>query len=142
MHTFKSFAVFTAVAVLLAAPASAQGVDKSIIGKWKISKMLDSAEISALDDAQAEKLVGKVLNIHADKIQFAGTTCPDPNFEVERGETYQYFARRANASADNLGLPNPVTAIHVDCTYVYKKAPDRLVVLWQGVFFDAMHLKQ
>jgi len=28
--------------------------------------------------------------------------------------------------------------MHVKCTYVYKKASDRLVVHWKGFFFDAV----
>jgi hypothetical protein len=28
--------------------------------------------------------------------------------------------------------------VHIDCAYVYKKTPDRLVLNWQGVFFEAV----
>jgi hypothetical protein len=129
-----------AAVVFLVAPANSQGLDKSVIGEWKLTKVLDSSEITALDDEQAEKLVGRTFTIQADKVQFAGRTCQDPNFEVTQAETYEYFARNAHASAENLGLPNPVTAVHVDCTYVYKKAPDKLVVHWKGFFFDAVKI--
>jgi hypothetical protein len=138
MRILKTVSTFFAAFAFFVAPVGAQGIDKSIIGKWRLTKVLDSADITALDDAEAEKLVGKSLSIQADKVQFLGRTCQDPDFEVERAETWQYFARNANASADNLGLPNPVTAIHVDCTYVYKKPPDKLVVHWKGFFFDAV----
>ena len=44
----------------------------------------------------------------------------------------------AHASPEKLGLPDPVTSVHINCAYVYKKTPDRLVLNWQGVFFDAV----
>lgn len=117
--------------------AQAQGRDKSVIGQWKLTQVLDSSEITALDDDQAEQLVGRVFSIAADKVQFGGRKCTEPDFAVTTGETNDYFERRAHVSANKLGLPNPVTAVHVSCTYVYKKAPDRLVIHWKGYFFDA-----
>lgn len=130
-----------AVMVLAFGPmvsARAEGQDKSVIGQWKLTKVLDSSDISALDDDQAEQLVGHVFSIAIDKVQFRGRKCTDPDFEVTTGETNEYFERRAHVSADRLGLPNPVTAVHVSCTYVYKKAPDKLVIHWKGYFFDAV----
>jgi hypothetical protein len=114
--------------------------DKSVIGKWKLTAVLDSSEITALDDDQAQKLVGQVLSIEADKVRFGQRVCKNPDFEVTSEETNDYFERRAHVSARKLGLPNPVTAVHIDCTYVYKKASDKLVVHWRGYFFDAVRL--
>jgi hypothetical protein len=136
----------TAIAVIAlvtwpAGPANAEDVDKSIIGQWKLTAVLDSSEITAIDDAQAQKLVGKVLRIGADKVQLGERVCKNPDFEVTRAETNEYFARSAHASAEKLGLPNPVTAVHLNCTYVYKKAPNKLVVHWKGFFFDAVKLQ-
>ena len=141
MRILTSISAAATCILFVLAPASSQTLDKSVIGQWKLMKVLDSSEITALDDEQANKLVGQVFVIQANKVQFAGRICQDPNFEMTQAETYEYFARNANASADNLGLPNPVTAIHVDCTYVYKKAPDKVVVHWKGFFFDAVRLR-
>jgi hypothetical protein len=127
-----------ALAVWPATATFAANQDKSVIGKWKLTAVLDSSEIAALDDDQAQKLVGQVLSIEADKVQFGRRVCKNPDFEVTSEETNDYFARRAHASAKKLGLPNPVTAVHINCTYVYKKAPDKLVVHWKGFFFDAV----
>lgn len=123
------------------APAIADSQDKSVIGQWKLTAVLDSSEISALDDAQAQRLVGQVLSIRADRVQLGKDVCDAPSFESTRAETDQYLSRHANATADNLGLPNPVTVVNLGCMDVYQKPP-RLVVHWQGVFFEAVRLKR
>lgn len=88
-----------------------------------------------------KKLVGQVFIIQADKVQLGKRVCDSPDFDVTVAETNAFFARYAHASAEHLGLPNPVTVVDVDCTSVYKKSPDKLVVHWQGFFFDAVRQK-
>jgi hypothetical protein len=131
-----------AFALCLAGPLAAAEQDKSVVGQWKLTRVLDSSEITALDDAQASKLVGQVFSIREHSVQLGKRICRNPSFEVTRAETTEYFAHNAHASAELLGLPNPVTAVHLNCTYVYKKAPGRLVVHWKGFFFDAVRLRQ
>lgn len=126
------------IAISAISNAQADGQDKSVIGNWKLTKVLDSSTITALDDEQAEHLIGEVFSIEANRIRLGDRTCDNPNFEVTVAETKEFFLRQAHASATKLGLTNPVTAVHVDCTFVYKKPPDRLVVHWKGYFFDAV----
>jgi hypothetical protein len=126
------------LAICPALSAYAESQDKSVIGQWKLTKVLDSSEITALDDDGAQQLVGRVISIEPDKVRFGKRTCMDPDFEVTIAETDAYFARHAHASAEKLGLPNPVTAVHINCTYVYKKSADKIVVHWKGYFFDAV----
>lgn len=139
MSTLRSYLAVLAVALatVQTAPANAEGRDKSVIGKWKLTAVLDSSEISALDDAQAQKLVGQVLSIGADRVKLGKDVCDAPPFEATRAETDQYLYRHARATADNLGLPNPVTVVSLGCMDVYQKPP-KLVVHWQGVFFEAV----
>lgn len=138
LHVFTALTTIV-VSFCFAGPVYAVEQDKSVIGNWKLTKVLDSSEISALDDDEAEKLIGKVLHISEKEIRLGERTCREPDFEVTRAETNEYFRRSAHASAAKLRLPNPVTAVHLNCTYVYKKAaPGRLVVHWKGVFFDAV----
>jgi hypothetical protein len=127
---------------LLAAPAYADGQDKSVIGTWRLTAVLDSSAITALDEKQAQQLVGQLFTIEFDKVRFGGRMCTHPDFEMTVAETNAFFASQAHVSADKLGLPNPVTAVHVDCTFVYKKAPDKLVVHWKGFFFDAVRQRK
>jgi len=144
LHTLLRRArMLTAVAAITLAAlpgtsAYADGQDKSVIGQWKLTQVLDSSEITALDDDQAQRLVGKTLTISQDKVQLGDRVCTDPDFEVTVAERDLFFASQAHASAAQLDLPDPVTAVHVNCTYVYKKTPDKLVVYWKGFFFDAV----
>ncbi len=127
-----------AIAATPAIPANAEAQDKSVIGRWRLTAVLDSAEVSALDDAQAAKLVGQVLSIGPNLVKLGKRTCGSPPFEVTVAETDDYLYRYANTISDNLGLPNPVTAVNLGCMEVYHKPPNRLVIFWQGVFFDAV----
>lgn len=145
LHTAMTYLrTLTVVATLawfaLATPHAhaAEKHDTSVIGKWKLTSVLDSADVSALDDDEAWKLVGKLLTISRDKVHIGAQVCDAPDFEVISGDRDEYFKRRAHASAANLGLPNPVTSVHISCAYVYKKSHERLVLNWQGVFFDAV----
>lgn len=131
-----------ALAAWPAAPAQADGQDKSVIGNWRLTAVLDSSDITALDDDQAQRLVGKMFTIAQDKVQLGDRTCARPDFEVTVAERDEFFARQAHVSAAKLGLPDPVTAVHLNCTYVYKKAPDKLVVHWKGFFFDAVRARR
>lgn len=80
----------------------------------------------------------RVLKISKNDVQIGSQACGSPDFEVISGDRDEYFKRRVHASAEKLGLPDSVTSVHINCAYVYKKSPDRLVLNWQGVFFDAV----
>ena len=45
------------------AQAAEQHRNRSVIGKWKLTVILDFAAISALDDSDAKRLIGAVLTI-------------------------------------------------------------------------------
>jgi hypothetical protein len=139
----RALTAAAAIAIVMwpVAPAHADGQDKSVIGQWKLTRVLDSSDISAIDDDKAQRLVGKTFSIASDKVQFGDRTCTEPDFEVTVAERDRFFQTQAHVSAAKLGLPDPVTAVHVNCTYVYKKAPDKLVVHWKGYFFDAVRRK-
>lgn len=135
---------FLALLVLTIVPAqhpqAAEWHEKFVIGSWKLSAVLDSSDISALDDEEAQQLVGHIITISRDKVQLDDRVCDSPGFEVTKAETYKLFREEAHASAEKLGLPNPVTAIEVGCTDVFIKSRNRLVVHWKGFFFDAIRM--
>jgi hypothetical protein len=112
--------------------------DRSVLGQWKLTKVLDSSEISSIDDEEAERLVGKVLTIAKDRLQFGERICARPTFEATRENPRKHMEAEAHASAEKLGLPNPVTVVQVSCTVVFIKNPNRMVVHWKGYFFDAV----
>lgn len=141
MAPLRLFIMIVAIGLTLwpAGPGNAQTQDKSVIGRWQLTAVLDSSEISALDDAEAEQLIGKVLDIRADRVTLGKRSCDAPSFEVTQAETDEYLHRHARAYSDDLGLPNPVTVVNIGCMDVYLKPP-KLVVHWQGVFFEARRL--
>lgn len=138
LRTLAGTAAIAWFALVTPHTCAAELHDTSVIGQWKLTSVLDSAEVSGLDDDEARKLVGTVLKISKDNVRIGGQVCGSPDFEVTSGDRDEYLKRRAHASPEKLGLPNPVTSVHISCAYVYKKAPNRLVLNWQGVFFDAV----
>ena len=132
-----AFALISYPALQLHA-ADRQGT--SVIGSWKLTAVLDSSDITSLDDQEAADLVGHVITISRDKVQLGARVCDSPSFEVTTAETNKYFRDEAHASANKLGLPNPVTSVSVSCTFVYIKSRNRLVVHWKGFFFDAIRM--
>lgn len=143
MPNLRSVAIAMGMGLAMwsAASAKAESRDKSVIGQWQLTAVLDSSEISALDDAQAQKLVGQVLSIGPERVQLGKRRCDAPSLEVTQAETDEYLFRHARATADNLGLPNPVSVVNLGCMDVYHKPP-KIVVHWQGVFFEAVRLKR
>ena len=128
------------VLLLLVAPGRTDEVDADVIGRWSISAVLEASEVAALSDQQAQRLIGTTLNISRDQLEFAGRVCQRPDFHRSQLEPVRYFREQAHASAANLGLPAPVTVVHVSCTYVYPKTADKLVLHWRGFFFDATRI--
>jgi hypothetical protein len=114
--------------------------DRSVIGQWKLSAVLDFAEISALDDKEAEQLLGKVLVIRRDKVSLGNRVCSAPAFLAERVDPKVDLQEKAHASAARLHLPSPVTVVEVSCAYVYIKSRKRIVLAWDGVFFEAIRI--
>ena len=127
-----------AASPLLPVQASEQNDD--IIGRWKLTKVLDSSQISALDDKEAARLVGKTLVIRKDKVSLAGESCEDPEFERHYEDTVRYLREEAHSASGRLGLPSVVTVVDLACTEALLKGPDRMVLYWKGFFFDAVKL--
>jgi hypothetical protein len=126
------------LAVLSSLPVQAAEPDPDILGKWRITKVLDSSEISALDDNEAARLVGTTLVIDRDKVSLAGETCVDPEFELHYEDTVRYLREEAHAASGRLGLPSVVTVVDLACTEALLKGHGRIVLYWKGFFFDAI----
>lgn len=126
------------LAALLSLPVHAVEPNDDILGSWKITKVLDSSEISSIDDKQAARLVGKTLVIRPDKVTLEGETCEAPEFERHYEDTVRYLREEAHAPAGRLGLPEVVTVIDLACTEALLKAYNKIVVYWKGFFFDAV----
>ena len=121
---------------------AADSTDHSVIGLWKFKAARDFAEIASLDEREAQQLVGHTLTINREQVQVGKRVCLSPDFESERVEPSLYLRKHYHASASQLGLPNPVTVVHLNCMSAFVKNRDHLVVFWQGWFFDAVRVKR
>lgn len=133
----QSMWIFPAIAALILAsmppPAlAADYTERSVIGKWRLTAALDASQITALDEHEAQQLVGKVFTVSQDQIKLGVRKCSASDFVAERVEPRLYFREQAHASASKLGLPNPVTVVNLGCTVAFIKTKDRLVIHWDG----------
>jgi hypothetical protein len=133
--------ILTALVVTAFTTGSAQAgetQDRSVIGKWRLTAALDSSEITSLDEHEAARLIGQVMTISKDSVQFGTRKCLPPDLEAQRVEPRLYMREKAHASAARLGLPNPVTVVNLGCTVAFVKNRNHLVIHWDGWFFNAL----
>lgn len=109
-----------------------------ILGQWRLTKVLDASNVTALDDKEAASLIGKILNVEPNKVSLAGEVCDEPEFERHYEDTVRYLREEAHASSWKLDLPTTVTVVDLSCTEALIKSYDKIVILWKGVFFDAV----
>lgn len=134
------------VGVLLASAISAQchaknvRADADIVGTWRVVAALDSADVTALDDKDAGKLVGKTFKISKSSFAFDGQVCKAPTYQRTSRLAKTYFRNEMHASTENLHLPRTVTVIDAGCTFLFPKAAGKLMFFWNGFFFDAKRL--
>lgn len=109
-----------------------------ILGTWKLIKVLDSADITSMNDKEAAHLVGKTLVVKTSGIAIAGEICSAADFERHQEPAAKYVRENYHAPVGRLGLPNIITVVDLRCTEALVKAPDKIVVFWAGFFFDAI----
>lgn len=120
----------------------AENPGQQVIGKWKLTSILDATHVASIDEKQARKLIGHVFVIGRDGTRFDKETCGRPDFESERVEPNLYLERAdPYVTASSLALPSPVTVVDLSCTSVFIKNKNRLVVFWNGFYFDAIRLR-
>lgn len=117
---------------------AAQPKDADILGTWTLTRVLDSAEITSMDDKQAARRIGKTLVIRPDKVIVVGEDCAEPDFERHREPAAKYVRENYHAPVGRLGLPDRVTVVGLGCTEALLKAKNRIVVFWDGFFYDAI----
>lgn len=122
----------------LAAGAAGQTNDE-LVGTWTLTKVLDSSEITSIDDAEAAALIGKTVVITPDTLTVAGDTCKKPpRFTHHFEDAARYIRETAHAPVGRLGVPTTVEAVDLTCTEALIKGYNRIVIYWQGIFFDAV----
>ena len=140
-------ALFTAaLASLILAGASAAGSDagkdhldnQDIVGRWTVTRVLDSAAVAGMSDRQARKLIGKQILIDKESLSFNGRTCRQPGYQRSVEDLPRSFREQGHVSSYKMGLPDPVTTIDAGCTYLFLKKPNQIVIAWDGFYFDAI----
>jgi len=133
------------LALALITPPSARAADsieRIVTGQWRFTKPIDSADITALDEREAAQLVGRIFTIRKDKVAFGDQDCGSTEFEAKKVEPRLYLRKGWNSNVEGLKLPNPVTVVEISCTAVFIRNPNRLVIFWDGWFFDAARVKK
>ena len=116
--------------------------EQIVTGRWRITAALDGAEIASLDEREARQLVGQVFTISKDKVAFGKRDCGPTDFEARSVEPRLLLREEFHATSDKLGLPNPVTVVDLSCTSVFIKSKNKLVIVWDGWFFDTTRVQQ
>lgn len=120
------------------AVASQPEKEAEIFGTWRLTKVLDSADVASIDDKQAAALVGKTIVVRPDSVVFDGEPCRAPELTRHREPAAKYVREGYHARVGYLGLPNTITVIDLDCTEAFLKRKGKIVVFWQGYFYDAV----
>jgi hypothetical protein len=120
-----------------AAQATPSGKDADILGTWTLTKVLDSADVASLTDEQAAALVGKTMVVRRDGVMVDGEPCREPELTRHREDAAKYVREGYHARVGYLGLPDTITVVDLDCTEAFLKSRGKIVVFWQGYFFDA-----
>ncbi|PHV09223.1 hypothetical protein CSQ96_01660 [Janthinobacterium sp. BJB412] len=128
----------TGTAVADAASSADVVANSDILGKWRLTKVLDSADIAAMSGSQARAMIGKTVVIAEDRFVIGNRICKRPSYERSVDDLAKSFREEGHVSSVNMGLPDPVTSIDAHCTQIYLKAPDHIVVHWDGFYFDAV----
>lgn len=133
------------LALALITPPSVEAsdsIERIVTGQWRVTKPIDSADIASLDEREAAQLVGRIFTIRKDKVAFGDQDCGSTEFEAKKVEPTLYLRKAFNSTVEGLKLPNPVTVVEISCTAVFIRNPNRLVIFWDGWFFDAVRVKK
>lgn len=141
IHALPILVALALAALTTSSAYGADNQDRRVIGNWRLTAALDNSAITALDEREAEQLIGKVMMISDDSVRFGTRKCLPPDLDAERVEPRLYLREQAHASASKLGLPNPVTVVNLGCTIAFVKNKNHLVIHWDGWFFDAARTK-
>ena len=138
---WKHVSSVAAMLMLSVSVMAADQYERAVTGEWKLTAALDGAEITSIDEKEARQLVGKVFKISRSTIRFGARECGPSDFAAQQVEPGMFLRKEFHATADKLRLPTPVTVVDLSCTTVFIKKPNRLVIAWDGWFFDAVKIK-
>lgn len=128
---------------LCAAPVAASDYqERSVLGKWRLTAALDGADITSLDEREAQQLVGRIFTINKNHVKLGKRDCGPPELTAKSVEPSWYLRKEVHADSELLHLPNPVTVVELGCTIAFIKNPQTIVLHWKGWFFDAKRISR
>ncbi len=136
-HFFLAIALITPPSV-----KASDSIERIVTGEWRFTKPIDSADVASLDEHEAAQLVGHIFTIRKDKVAFGDQDCGDTEFEAQKVEPTLYLHQGFNSKVEGLKLPNPVTVVEISCTSVFILNRNRLIIFWDGWFFEAVRVKK
>lgn len=113
-HTFSPPLIAAIAFITPATVHAADRIEHTVSGKWRLTAALDGAEITSLDEREARQLIGHVFLISKAKVKFDKRDCGPTEFEAEKVEPRLHLRQAFHASAEKLGLPNPVTVVDLN----------------------------
>ncbi len=129
----KFRAVLIAAWAIAACGAAAQ--PSELVGRWRVSAVLEASSITALDGAEAAKLVGQELVVSPAAVQFAGMSCKATFAKSQ--ESARDMAADYGVNPKLLKLPDPATSYEAGCIDLFVRDAKTVVFTWKGYFFEA-----
>ena len=77
--------------------------------------------------------------VRRDSVMFDGEPCREPELTRHREDAAKYLREGYHARVGNLGLPGTITVIDLDCTEAFLGKKGRIVMFWDGYFFDTIN---
>lgn len=140
----RAVLVSSAIALAVLSPTTIHAAEpgQEVIGRWKLTSVLDGTHIASMDEKQARGLLGHVFTIRKEGAKIEKHICGRPDFETVRVEPNLYLEKNdPYVTAKSLALPNPVTVVDISCTSVFVKNKNRIAIFWNGFYFDAVRQK-
>jgi hypothetical protein len=143
--------------IAIAGHASAQ-VPASLIGKWKVQRIIPTERVGCWDADRSKTLVGSTLSYQPHAMAWQGGQVPLIGIRaVVRTLTRKYFATEYGVGLEALGVKT-ATVEEVDLQHedadvtgattevpgdtVLLATPARIVVSACGIFYEALRVKQ
>lgn len=126
------------ILVLTCCAAGARAIEvKDYFGQWRVSAIVDYANMVAISDAQAKQEIGHLLFMSEKTLTFDHRTCK-PKYELSMVDPDKDLETGYQITNETLKLPNPVVLIDTGCKgsrFIYVASPNRLILEKSGVFF-------
>lgn len=121
--------------------------ESSFYGKWQITKMIETSNISALGEEQIDAIIRKELTYSPEMAQYDSNICNNPFNEMTEIEAEEFMIGH-KLSLKELGIDDGkviVIDVYEDNgrkpwdsigNYLLVKSPNTLITMVEGVYFE------